>query len=358
MEKYIKAAKGLRKLLHAIPEESMREEKTKKLLIDWLKANTSLKIVDMGSWFYAVNGGTGEATAFRTDMDAVKTPEGVCRHVCGHDGHAAVIAALAEWVSDHPSDKKTVFVFQPGEETGEGAKLACGIIEKENVKEIYGFHNLPGEQLGTVLVKKGTFACASTGLEITLRGKPSHAAYPENGVNPAKAVCEMIMRTDEYVRGEHDGIVLSTVIGIDLGSASYGVSASGAVLRLTVRAEHQREFDALLDFIYKKCESICLREGISWNIREIERFPSTENDDMSAETVRQAAEKQGLKVAELDGLMRWSEDFGYYLQKARGCFFGIGAGHIAELHTDGYEFNDEVIPFALKVFTELAKETE
>ena len=71
------------------------------------------------------------------------------------------------------------------------------------------------------------------------------------------------------------------------------------------------------------------------------------------ERVIGAAQMQGLDVKKLPVPMRWSEDFGYFLQKAPGCYFGIGAGNVPELHTEGFEFNDAVIPYALKAFVGL-----
>ena len=65
-----------------------------------------------------------------------------------------------------------------------------------------------------------TFACASTGMEIRLTGAPSHAAYPEQGRNPA-----LLIYLQELLQKPHRGIVLGTVIGVELGSKSYGLSA-------------------------------------------------------------------------------------------------------------------------------------
>lgn len=84
---------------------------------------------------------------------------------------------------------------------------------------------------------------------------------------------------------------------------------------------------------------------------EIERFPATENHMDSVKKLRACAAKQGLPVTELKGPMRWSEDFGYYLQKTEGAFFGIGDGedHV-QLHTEQYEFPDEIIETAVRMF--------
>ena len=86
-------------------------------------------------------------------------------------------------------------------------------------------------------------------------------------------------------------------------------------------------------------------------MEEIERFPAIENHEKAVEKVKKAARKLGLKTQELSEPMRWSEDFGYYLRECEGAFFGIGDGEDhPQLHTEEYEFPDEIIESAAKVF--------
>ena len=91
----------LRKELHNIPEKSMHEVKTKQTLIHFIETHTqSLEIVDMDQWFYVVKKGKGHdhPIAFRADYDAVTCADGCPRHLCGHDGHSAVLAGFSLWL--------------------------------------------------------------------------------------------------------------------------------------------------------------------------------------------------------------------------------------------------------------------
>lgn len=81
--------------------------------------------------------------------------------------------------------RNVFLLFQPAEETGAGAAPCCELFEKESVAEIYGAHNLPGFPEGEIYTRPGTFACASRGVTLRFQGAPTHAAYPENGKNPA-----------------------------------------------------------------------------------------------------------------------------------------------------------------------------
>jgi len=161
---------------------------------------------------------------------------------------------------------------------------------------------------------------------------------------------------NSLLQEQHRGIVLGTVIGVDIGSSSYGVSADKGVLRLTLRAEYQEEYDNLLEAVTSYAKAIAENENLRCEIQLIEEFPSTENHAESVKKVRTAAEHLGLSVSYPSEPFRWSEDFGHYLKHTNGAFFGIGCGlgH-AGLHTEDYVFNDNIIETAIQVFTEIAR---
>ena len=393
----------LRRRLHSIPEASMHEMQTKAVLMSFLRENTDLEIVDRGVWFYAVlkssddriedadndcdkgislneKAAKRQPIAFRADMDAVCGQDGKPGHYCGHDGHSSILCGAAVWLSramekcgnTHVCDRNNnsgaigrnqiinrdvYFIFQPGEEIGAGARLCRDLIIEKNIGEIYGLHNIPGYPRNHVLTIDGTFACASTGLEIHMTGTASHAAYPEAGKNPGPALARLLLEverlTEEYNRSM--GFVRMTLIGMDIGSANYGVAASEGTLRMTVRAEREKVFAGYVDDIKQIAQNTADDGGFTLDIKEIERFPATENHAENVDKLRKCAAKQDIVVTELAEPMRWSEDFGYYLQETKGAFFGVGDGEDhAQLHTAGFEFPDEIIETAVKMFVGLA----
>ena len=340
-EEDLQKIKALRKTLHSMPEKSGEEIKTKACLMAFLKENTSLQTEDRGSYFFVYAKAPGAKmppVAFRADMDAVCGKDGKPGHFCGHDGHSSILSGLALTLDKEKEklSRDVYLIFQPAEETGEGAAVCRELIKEKNIERIYGLHNIPGYPEKTVLLKKGTFACASTGLEIRMTGTPSHAAYPEAGKNPGTALAELLLSIEALTRKirEQESFVLMTLIGMEIGSESYGVSASDGVLRLTVRGEKESVF--------------------SLQMKEIERFPATENHTECVEAVERAAKELGLATEELAVPMRWSEDFGYYLQDTKGAFFGIGDGEEhAQLHTEHFEFPDSILPAAVALFEKL-----
>ncbi|MDO4458652.1 MAG: amidohydrolase [Clostridia bacterium] len=348
----IERATALRAKLHEIPELSLNEDRTRKAIKDFL-SEYNLEVHEHGKAIYAVSKGTEakQNTAFRADFDAVAGADGTPGHYCGHDGHTAILCAFAAYVSEHEHRDNIYFIFQPAEETGEGAVLCTDILRENNIDKIYGFHNIPGYALGSVLTRDGTFACASTGLEISFTGAPSHAAYPELGANPCTAISELIVYMNGLLNAPHRGMLLGTVIGIDAGSESYGVSASSGKLCLTLRGEYQEEFENLVNSVSNRARELAKRDNLKVSLAEKERFPSTENHSENVKEIIFAAEKAGLTHIVLENPFRWSEDFGYYLKETDGAFFGIGDGeNHPGLHTADYCFPDGIIESVLRVY--------
>lgn len=343
----------LRGTLHGCPELSGREEKTRGILMDFLRGNTSLEVVDQGLWFYAAHReGEGlPGIAFRADFDAVpagELPEGAA-HRCGHDGHAAALCGLGLLLEGQRIGKNVFLLFQFGEESGEGGEACCAIFARERIGEIYGAHNLPGFPLGRILTRPGTMACGSCGMIIRLTGRPTHAAYPENGLSPAGAVGKLLCALPSP-KGTGDDLAMVTVIGCRMGERAFGVAAHEAELWLTLRAGRNDALEELKAELRRQVEELAGEAGLRWEISPQDEFPATENWPEAAEKVL------ALGGGRLDVPMRWSEDFGWYLRRCRGCFVGIGAGEdCPALHTAEYRYPDALLSPTAEAFYRLAQ---
>lgn len=349
----LKKIKQLRNELHHCAEISGKEEKTKALLMDFLKKNTTLELHPCGEGFYAAHreeNAAKPAIALRADYDALAMPDGSASHLCGHDGHAAALCGAALTAEGNIFDRNIFFLFQPAEETGAGAEPCCELFRKEKVDEIYGAHNLPGIPLGLVTTRPDTFACASRGVTLVFKGKPAHAAYPENGISPATAVGRLLCEIPLLSAPEkYTGMTLCTVIGVEMGEKAFGASAENAEVWLTLRAEHDCDLAALHESILALSEKLAEESHLSFSTEEQDVFPATENTPACAEKVLSLCDGELLSVP-----MRWSEDFGHYLKICKGAFFGIGAGEYhPPLHTENYEYPDTLLEPSMQVFLKL-----
>ena len=127
---------NLRQKLHQCPEISGQEARTKALLQEFLRAHTSLEILPCGEGFYAAHREQvteKPAIALRADYDALATPDGGAAHLCGHDGHAASLCAVALALEGRTLHRNVFLLFQPAEETGAGAYPCCELFEKEQI---------------------------------------------------------------------------------------------------------------------------------------------------------------------------------------------------------------------------------
>lgn len=349
----LKKITELRKSLHNCAEISGKEEKTKALLMGFLKEHTTLELYPCGEGFYAAHrekNATKPAIALRADYDALAMPDGSASHLCGHDGHAAALCGAALMAKGKTFGRNIFFLFQPTEETGAGAEPCCELFQKEKVDEIYGAHNLPGVPLGLVTTRPDTFACASRGVTLIFRGKPSHAAYPENGISPATAVGRLLCEIPVLSAPEkYTGMTLCTVIGVEMGEKAFGVSAENAEVWLTLRAEHDCDLAALQEGILHLSENLAEEYHLSFSHEVQDVFPATENTPEYAQKVLTVCNGEVLAVP-----MRWSEDFGHYLNHCKGAFFGIGAGeNHPPLHTENYEYPDGLLQPSMEIFYKL-----
>ena len=360
----------LRHELHRHPELSRQEAWTKQRLIDFLSQNTALEVIDKGRWFYAVyHAGTDTpAIAFRADLDALPIDETIdlpygsqfpgVSHKCGHDGHSACLAGFALEIDKRGADKNVYFVFQHAEETVEGARECAPLMAEAGISEVFAYHNNPGLPVNSIAVIDGTACCGSTGMIINFKGIPAHAGQPETGRNPAFAVAELVRclpgLTDPAA---YRGMVLCTVIRIDVGKEAFGMSADEGRLMLTIRSQFDDELAALRQKIEDRAGEQAARYGLEYDFSFRDDVPATVNHKESTDKVRRAAKRLGLTLLEGDAPTRGSEDFGWFLRQTRGAMFGVGAGEDrSPIHTAQFDFNDEIIPTVVDVFTALLDE--
>jgi len=349
---------ALRRELHALAELSGSEKRTKAYIMDYLQKNTSLRIEDCAQWFCAVHeeAGAAETVAFRADMDALPLGGGAA-HLCGHDGHSAILAGLGLYLEKKTLGRNVVLIFQHAEENGEGGKLCCRALERHGVSRVYAFHNIPGWKEGAVLLRHGTFACASRGMIVRFTGAPSHAAYPESGRNPGFAAARLIAALPQLTDKSHyGGLTMATLIGAEIGEKAFGSAAGNGEIWLTLRAWHEGDLRKMISAVEERAKSEAERDGVEVEASFIDVFPATENNEEVLGRLADICRGMGLECEEVPEPFRWSEDFGYYGAFAAAVMVGIGDGpDWPQLHTEKYVFNDKIIPAALDLFSALAK---
>ncbi|MDR0356846.1 MAG: amidohydrolase [Clostridiales Family XIII bacterium] len=359
---------ALRRKLHETAELSMQETRTKQCLMDFLRQNTDLKIEDRGEWFYTYYhaGDDRPVVLFRADFDAIAMDEGIdlpyasktpgVSHKCGHDGHSAILSGLALEIAENGSPNNVIFLFQPGEETGEGAERCLRIFDEFRIDAAFALHNMPGFPQKTVVLRDDVLFCASKGIRMDFKGAASHASEPEAGRNPAFAIADIVGAIPRiFDRSKYRGLVLCTVVHFELGERAFGISPGEGSLWLTCRGQYRDETDATINELLTYARERAKTDGIEISISEHEVFPETENNPKMAMRVREVCAELGRPAVTLEAPIRASEDFGHFLRRAPGAMFLAGCGDMAPVHTKEYDFPDAIIEECVELFAALSR---
>jgi amidohydrolase len=369
-EAFIDSLMNLRRDLHKNAELSGKEKNTSKIIIDFIRACTPHKVISpiggrgLGCVFQS--GASGPALLFRAEMDALPiqeknelpyrsgTPD--ISHICGHDGHMAITAGLAGLLQANPPKRgKIILLFQPAEETGQGAAAIVNDPAFSSLQPDYVFalHNMPGKEKGVVYLKSGNFNCASSGLIVRLQGRSSHASRPEDGLAPTLPMSEIILGLNRLASEPefNDIFSMATVVFARLGEKSFGTAPGEAEIRATLRSED----DQTLELLERKAQQLVAgyaqKAGLQYTLKWRDRFTASVNDERAVEILAKAAANAGRKVVYLKRPRRWSEDFGQFTARFPGAMFLLGAGKTCPpLHSPEYDFPDDLLQIGLTIY--------
>ena len=364
-----RSALELRRELHRYPELSGCERETARRILEFfrpLRPDLVLERLGGTGLAFAFGSGDGPSILLRCELDALPIHEttelpyrslhdGVS-HKCGHDGHMAILAEVAcRLASKRPHRGRVVLLFQPAEEIGAGAAAVLGDPRFESLRPdvVYALHNLPGFPLGRVLLKDGPFNCASRGLTVRFHGRTSHAAEPEKGLSPARAMAETI--TDLASLRPEDGRGFVTVVGARLGAEAFGTSPGDAEVHATLRTETDASMASLKRRAEASARERAERDGLGFEVSYRDVFAATANAPAAVARLRRVADRPStLERAEP---FRWSEDFGRFTARFEGALFGLGAGEeCPPLHDPSYDFPDELIDIGADIFERLIED--
>jgi amidohydrolase len=283
-------------------------------------------------------------------------------HKCGHDGHMAILCEVGEYLAKNKVLKgRVILLFQPAEEIGTGARDVVNDSLFSNITPDFTFalHNLPGKPLGEVYVKPGLFNFASRGVIIQLEGIESHAAYPENGINPTNAMCKIVNNLNNLpniLNKINDAFV--TIISVQMGDGNFGTSPANATVMATLRSSSNELMDQMVINAEQMIKQIANCEKLKYSLSMDDIFSTCINSSVGYNKVVKACDDANVNCTTIKQPYRWSEDFGVLLESAsQGAMFTIGSGENSpQLHNADYDFPDELIPIASSVYIELIRE--
>lgn len=366
----------LRHELHRHPELSSQERETAARIVTELERCRPDEIIkQLGTHGVAAvydSGDKGPTVLFRCELDGLPITEistfEWCSeadgkgHLCGHDGHMAIMCGLARQLAvNRPARGRVVVLFQPAEETGAGAADVIADPRFERIRPDFAFalHNLPGLPLGSVGVRSGPFTFASEGLAIRLTGRTSHAAQPEAGLSPAAVMgrlMEALPALPETL-GHTPGHSLVTLSHVRLGEAAFGIAPGEADIWVTVRAIDDQLQAELMGEAEKLARRLASAGGLGVDFGHHESFAAGHNDEEAVAIIEAATTAFETARVQVGDPFRWSEDFGRFGSVAKTGLFVLGSGEDhPRLHNPDFDFPDELIPIGVRLFERIARD--
>ena len=366
----------LRKELHKNPELSGKEQQTSERILAFLEkykpdeCHTQIGKTGIIAIYHGEE--EGKTLLFRCELDALPIKElnnfehqsvhkGVA-HSCGHDGHMAILCGLATVLAQKKLARgKVILLFQPSEENGKGA---AKVMKNEFFKTlqpdfVFALHNLPNFPKNQIVVKENAFTCAVVSLKIVLQGKTAHAGEPENGINPAVAMAEIIQQfhTLNQPNLQQNDFTLVTPIFSSMGKKAYGVSAGNAEVHFTIRCKNNAGIKEFQKILVEKVNAVSKLHQLKSSVKWIEPFYANENNPAAVQLIADGTKKLGYNLLKTEIPFRWGEDFGLFTAHYAGALFGLGAGlETPDLHNPDYDFPDEIIATGIKVFYQICKD--
>ncbi len=336
----------IRRHLHSHPELSGQEYQTAAFVAGVLSANGVQVREGVGKTGVVGevqgSGSDRRLLAIRTDMDALPIQERTgldyasrtagIMHACGHDVHTTVGLGTAMVLSQLTDELagNVRFLFQPAEETAEGAGWMVQQGVMEEVTAILSLHVYPSISAGLIGIRYGALTAAADDLEIIIMGESGHGARPHEAIDAIWIASQVITTLQQAISRTQNPLrpmVLS--IGQINGGRAPNVIADQVTLRGTVRSLHPETRANLPTWISQIVTNICECYGARCQVNYDPGTPGVQNNLALSQLLQTAAEEAwgSDRVQVLPEPSLGSEDFSLYLEHAPGAMFRLGVGH-------------------------------
>ncbi|MBM5817775.1 MAG: amidohydrolase [Cyanobacteria bacterium K_Offshore_surface_m2_239] len=361
----------LRRHIHRHPELSGHEQQTAALVAGELRR-----------WGWEVREGVGRTgvtaelgpreaplVALRTDMDALPIEERTnlsyassqqgLMHACGHDIHTAVGLGVARLLGARPEALRcrVRLLFQPAEETAQGARWMREAGAMEGVRALFGVHVFPSLPVGIIGVRAGSLTAAAGELEIEVLGESGHGARPHQSTDAIWIAARVVSGLQEAISRRLDPLHPVVVsFGKIEGGRAFNVIADHVRLLGTVRCLDLQVHDRLPQWIEETVHALCRGHGGEARVHYRCISPPVHNAPALTELVAEAAEDLlgRQQVVWLDQPSLGAEDFAELLQTTEGTMFRLGVAGpegCTPLHSNTFTPDEGCLPVGVKVLT-------
>jgi hippurate hydrolase len=380
-EKLIEWMRNIRRTIHQHPELANEEYRTQRFICEKLQEiSVPFRIEGLHTGIVATIGPSPSdnpatpSVALRADMDGLPVDEKTglafasklqgLMHACGHDGHIAMLLGAAAMLQKVEIPGRVIFLFQPAEESGEGALAMIEDGAFAGVQAIFAGHIDRHFKVGQIGAEPGLICAYTDKFEIKVCGRGGHAARPHETIDAIVVASLLVMSIQTLVSREINPSYPTVVsVGRFSGGSAYNVIAEEAVLEGTIRATHPEIRAQIIDGLERMVRAMDGLYNAKTTIHFRDGLPPVINHPVAAKIARSAARK----IVGREGVVKQlhpslgGEDFAYYLQKVPGCLVRFGAGH-PELpnipsHSPYFDFDEGVLPIGASFLAQVAWQT-
>lgn len=368
-----------REYLHSIPELGRKEFKTQKHIIDVLN-NLGVEYYKIDTSTVAVIKGkneNGKVLGYRADIDAlpilekndkpyISKHEGVM-HACGHDAHTAIALGICKYFSENNDFDGVLKVFFQMDEEGDGGALTMiekGCLKSPDVEYVLGLHVTPGLDTGKIGIRYGVDSGASDTFDIKIKGKSSHGAEPDCGVDAILIACHLVLALQSIVSrnvSPHDNCVLT--IGKIEGGKAGNIICDEVNIKANIRTVKEDVRDYVIKRIYELTENTCKAFNGAFEIEHHKGYEFLVNNDAMVDKIISCSQKIIGKenIVEISNIDLGVEDFCYFSKYSKGGFYHLGCRNeklgIKSLgHTDTFDVDPASLNIGLNLSVNILKE--
>ncbi len=368
----------IRRALHRVPELAYKEKHTSALIarqLDTLGIPYQLGLAGGTGIRAEITGGNGRGAtvALRADMDGLPITEETglpfsstrpgIMHACGHDGHVAMLLGAAALLKDMDLPGTVVLLFQPAEESGNGAAAMIEDQVLTGVDMIFSGHIDTHYPVGEITVDEGLICSYTDPFTIAIHGSGGHAARPHEAVDSVVVACNLVMNMQTLISRQinpaHAAVV--TVGRMEAGTV-HNVIAEHAVLEGTIRSAHRETRERILQGLERVIHGAADMCNAEIRIKFFDSLPAVIND-MEATAIARAAAVAVVgdkRVVSQGQPSLGGEDFSFYQQRIPGCMVRFGGRReevpVGPAHSARFDFDEEVFRYGASWLAHVASQ--
>lgn len=311
----------------------------------------------------------------RADMDALplqdnkavdyaSVHEGVT-HACGHDAHSAMLlgAAMALCQLRQNLNCNVAFIFQPAEETSEGASrmLSDGLFDTFMPTSIHALHVYPYLPSGSLGLREDIMCAAADAFEVEIHGRGGHAARPHECIDVILIASHVIQALHHIISRKVNPLHPAVLtIGEIHGGHAGNVIPDSVGFSGTIRSLNPEDHEEIRSRIDRIVRQTAESWGATASFTLHQAIPVLRNDHEVLANARSTFHRllPDTPIVDIAEPSMGGEDFAEFLQLVPGCLYRLGTGGSPEtrypLHHPCFDIDEAAMLTGMMALSSLA----